>query len=110
MKLTKSKLKQIIKEEIKTVLKTRTRPSAPGFGWDDIKEEYFEVHDQNGDLKGRAEYSLSTKSWNAYDTEGTKLCYQPEEGMPWGTWKSKEEAVEAVLLGEKCEEFFKKVS
>ena len=109
MKLTKLELKQLIREEIKVVLKTRTRPSTPGFGWGDIEEEYFEVHDESGDLKGRVEYDISTKRWIAFDTEGSKVCYQPEKGKPWGMWKSKKEAIQTVLHGEKCEEFFKKV-
>lgn len=108
MKLAKSKLKQFIKEEIKVALKTRKRPSAPIFGWGDIEEEYFEVHDESGDLKGRVEYDISMKRWVAFDTEKGKVCYQPEKGKPWGMWKSKKEAIQAILHGEKCEEFFKK--
>lgn len=100
MKITQSRLKEIIKEEVTLALKKRSRPSAPGFGWGDIEEEYFEVRDDDGETRGRVEFDVSTKRWNAYDAEGNKLCYKTEKG--WAFWKTKEEAVEAVLKGEEC--------
>lgn len=91
---------RIIKEEIDLAVKTRTRPSAPGFGWGEVEEEYTEVHDELGELKGRVEFNVATKRWDAYDTEGNKMCHKTESG--WAFWKTKDEAIEAVKQGERC--------
>jgi hypothetical protein len=108
MKITKSKLKQIIKEELKLVL--RTRPyTDPLSKLPDEDEKYYEVQDDNGDIKGRVEYNKATHHYDAFDSAGQKMCYQPREGMRWGSWKTAKAAAEAVLHGETCDDFFEKV-